>query len=277
MKEQFKALVVDDDVYVRQVIVRALVRDNFKCDVASDGVAAIEKLRQNSYDVAICDLNMPEMNGHALVLEIMEMESRPAIMVLTGVIEPRIARDLLVRGVEDVVAKPAHNEFLVAKARALAERRRSLVLPQLPIPDADFSTEDSSRDDLRKGVGGIIKRYSVEPYFINDETASIKSAELHLDSTAVAEDQVAASDVAANSKNSDAASTPENLRLGLDNIERGMVLREDVLSKDQRLLVGKGTELTGHLIDRIRRFKMTCGIIEPLTVCKQADGVLEAH
>jgi DNA-binding NtrC family response regulator len=122
----FRALVVDDDVLVRHATSRALTNEGFLCDVAADGAQAMEKLHHRTFDVAIADLRMPVMNGHKLVVEMLEMDPRPAIIVLTGVPDPRLIRDLFARGVEDVMAKPANYDVLVLKAKALAERRRLL-------------------------------------------------------------------------------------------------------------------------------------------------------
>jgi len=120
----FRALVVDDDVLVRQATSRALTNEGFVCDVAADGAQAMEKLEHRQFDVAVADLRMPVMNGHKLVVEMLGMNPRPAIIVLTGVPEPRLIRDLFARGVEDVMAKPANYDVLVLKAKALVERRR---------------------------------------------------------------------------------------------------------------------------------------------------------
>jgi DNA-binding response OmpR family regulator len=122
----FRALVVEDDVLVRQATSRALTMEGFVCDVAADGMQALEKLQRRTFDIAVSDLRMPVLNGHKLVVEMLEMDSRPAIIVLTGLPEPKLVRDLFARGVEDVMAKPANYDILALKAKALAVRRRVL-------------------------------------------------------------------------------------------------------------------------------------------------------
>jgi len=172
-----RALVVDDDVLVRQATARALTQEGFVCDVAADGKQAMEKLRERTFDVAISDLRMPEMNGHRLVVEMLAMESRPAIMVLTGVAEPKLVRDLLARGVEDVVAKPANYQVLVLKAKALAERRR---LPKSEGARETLSqTHGSSRtpEDGANTFEPTSTRATTEPERIQNPTNSVPRAQ----------------------------------------------------------------------------------------------------
>jgi len=100
------ALVVDDDPVSRQIVIRTLAKSGFACDTASDGVQARQCLAAADYQLVVTDLQMPNGNGHSLCVELLEKTPRPAIVVLTGITEPRLANDLLARGVERVLFKP---------------------------------------------------------------------------------------------------------------------------------------------------------------------------
>lgn len=52
------------------------------------------------------------------------MQPRPVVVVLTGVMEPRIAKDLMARGIDDILFKPTPFRSFAAKVRALVDRRR---------------------------------------------------------------------------------------------------------------------------------------------------------
>lgn len=101
-----QALVVDDDVVVRNLTIRALTREGFQCDAASDGIEALALADCTDYAAIVTDLRMPNMNGHTLAVELLTRKHRPSLFVLTGVIEPKLAKDLLHRGVADVLFKP---------------------------------------------------------------------------------------------------------------------------------------------------------------------------
>jgi DNA-binding response OmpR family regulator len=126
-ERRFRALVVDDEAALRLLTVRELSRRGFDCDAARDGLQAMELVASRHYDVVVTDLRMPEMNGHLLAVELLNRESRPAVVVLTGVTEPKLAKDLIARGVDDILFKPIDQGVLAAKVRALVVRRESLL------------------------------------------------------------------------------------------------------------------------------------------------------
>jgi DNA-binding response OmpR family regulator len=119
------ALVADDDPIVRRVLIIALTREGFTCEMAADGEQALDRLRGRAYDLLVTDLRMPNRNGHSLVVEVLKQDPRPVIIVHTAVEEPRLTKDLIVRGVDDVLYKPVNHAIFGAKARALVERRRT--------------------------------------------------------------------------------------------------------------------------------------------------------
>lgn len=161
----FRALVVDDEAAVRRLMMLALRKERFECDGASDGIEAERLVLEKSYDLVITDLRMPNKHGHALATFLLEMERRPVILVHTGVVEPRLAKDLLTRGVDDILFKPTDFGFLAAKARALVERVRAE--PSASAPGLSHSETDALQEVspdgpvplplLLRKLGGMLK------------------------------------------------------------------------------------------------------------------------
>ncbi|MDA1230124.1 MAG: response regulator [Planctomycetota bacterium] len=112
-------LVVDDEAPLRRLMQRTFERRGHHCDTAADGDIAMKLIRLNQYDVVVTDLRMPNRHGHSLCLEILQQRDHPRIMVVTGVVEPKLARDLKARGVNEVFLKPIAPEELAGKAEAL--------------------------------------------------------------------------------------------------------------------------------------------------------------
>ena len=119
-----RVLIVEDEDAIRRLTSRTLTDQGFACDVAADGVEAEERIARQKYDVVVTDLRMPNKHGHALALALLSLPERPIIVIHTGVTEPRLARDLLARGVDDILFKPLDFGILAAKVRALVDRRR---------------------------------------------------------------------------------------------------------------------------------------------------------
>jgi DNA-binding response OmpR family regulator len=118
------ALVADDEPAIRKLAVQALQRQGFTCDEAGDGEDAQRKLAERDYELLVTDLRMPKRNGHSLAVEVIGQDPRPLVVILTGVLEPKLATDLIARGVDDIAFKPLDFNVFGAKVKALCDRRQ---------------------------------------------------------------------------------------------------------------------------------------------------------
>lgn len=86
----------------------------------------LDRIEETKYNLIVTDLCMPNKHGHALSVELLARErvSAPVIVVHTSVDDPRMTKDLLMRGVDDVVYKPTNYAAFAAKMRALVSRRK---------------------------------------------------------------------------------------------------------------------------------------------------------
>ena len=118
-QSQYQALIVDDEGDVRKATMRSLRYEGIACDGAADGREAEQMLKRARYDLVVTDLRMPNKHGHALAVDLLELRERPVIVVLTGVLEPRLVKDLMARGVDDVSLKPVDYDIFAAKVKGL--------------------------------------------------------------------------------------------------------------------------------------------------------------
>lgn len=121
-------LVVDDDPVVRTTLCRVLQSQGLDCREAESGRAALELLA-TSGEVAlvVSDVNMPEMNGIALLREIRRLYPDTAVIMLTGVTEVSTAVECLQQGAMDYLAKPVLVEEVRARADQALEKRRLIL------------------------------------------------------------------------------------------------------------------------------------------------------
>ena len=147
-----RALVVDDEVIVRTLVAKALADQGFRCELAADGREAAQKLARERFDLLVTDLKMPNSHGYALVMSVLKAENHPLIIVYTGMLAPKVAVDLLERGVNDVIHKPCDVTLLAAKARAMVDRQESLEPhpPAAPAPAAS-SIDVAATDEAGAG------------------------------------------------------------------------------------------------------------------------------
>lgn len=117
-------LIVEDEQEIAQLIEQTLVRENFSCRVANDGLTALEIFKQQQPDVVILDLMLPGLDGLEVCTRIRQQpyNKDPYIMMLTARGE-EIDRVIgLSTGADDYLVKPFSPRELVARVRALLRR-----------------------------------------------------------------------------------------------------------------------------------------------------------
>lgn len=114
-----KCLIVEDDEDCRWIVMRSLMKLEFDCEVAKDGVQALQILAHDECHVVVTDLKMPNKHGFSLAAEIKQGSNPPAVVVYTGVEEPKLVTQLYALGVDDVCIKPISPDVLAAKIKAV--------------------------------------------------------------------------------------------------------------------------------------------------------------
>ncbi|MCA1734093.1 MAG: response regulator [Acidobacteria bacterium] len=81
-----RALVIDDEEPIRQMIARVLTRDGFVVEAASDGHEAIKMIERSGYDFVVLDLMMPRVDGFGVLRHLAEFhpELLPNVIVATA-------------------------------------------------------------------------------------------------------------------------------------------------------------------------------------------------
>ena len=125
-KDLHRILVVDDEATTRRLFSAAALAEAMECDTAINGEEAMRRLEENEYDAVVTDLRMPVLNGHALAVSLLEAATRPLIIAVTAVEEPELVKDLMLRGIDDIVFKPLDYSLFAAKLSAMLTRRKRL-------------------------------------------------------------------------------------------------------------------------------------------------------
>lgn len=123
--KNIKVLVVED-IALNQLLMKTLLDDfGFERDIASNGKIAIEKIRDNNYDVILMDLQMPEMNGFDATDYIRnELKSNIPIIALTADVTTVDLEKCTAVGMNDYIAKPVDERVLYSKIIKHVQRAR---------------------------------------------------------------------------------------------------------------------------------------------------------
>ncbi len=147
-----KILVVDDEKSIRNTLREILEYEKFEVNDANDGMTALELIGKNNYDVILCDIKMPQMDGIEVLEKAIGLTDTPVVMISGhGTIETAV--EAIKKGAYDYIAKPLDlNRLLITIRNAM-----------------DKSTLISETKILRKKVSG-----SIEMIGESDEMKQIK-------------------------------------------------------------------------------------------------------
>ncbi len=117
-----RILIVDDSRIIR-VALKKILQKHYATDEAEDGVLALEKITQNEYDLIITDLEMPNLNGFALIEKIRRNDENfikhlPILVISSDEID-RSNTDALKQGATDYLLKPFQSEEVLKTIGAL--------------------------------------------------------------------------------------------------------------------------------------------------------------
>lgn len=117
-----KVLVVDDEKLIVKGIRFSLEQDGMEVDCAYDGEEALQKIKDNKYDIILLDIMLPKLNGFEVCQQVREFSSVPIVM-LTAKGEDMDKILGLEYGADDYITKPFN--ILEVKARIKAIMRRT--------------------------------------------------------------------------------------------------------------------------------------------------------
>ncbi|MGQ0541124.1 MAG: sigma-54-dependent transcriptional regulator [Blastocatellia bacterium] len=120
-----KLLVVDDEKNLRLVIQKEMTRQGHEVETAQDGHAAWELLESRDFDVLLCDINMPRLDGMGLLRRLREKgQNPPEIIMLTGQGTVETAIEAMKLGAYDYLTKPYRIAELAALVAQAAEKKQ---------------------------------------------------------------------------------------------------------------------------------------------------------
>jgi DNA-binding NtrC family response regulator len=117
-------LLVEDDSDVRGAVGRALADAGHTVVPVGDGASALERLSASSFDVLVCDLRLPKVDGLAVFREARRTAVRTEAILMTSFAAVPEAVEALKEGAHDYLTKPFDVEELVLRVAAIAKKRR---------------------------------------------------------------------------------------------------------------------------------------------------------
>ena len=113
-------LVIDDEKSIRNTLKEILEYEKYKVDLAEHGAEGLEKFRKGGYDIVLCDIKMPEMDGLEVLEKISEDQGEAQVIMISGHGNIDNAVEAIKRGAYDFIEKPLDlNRLLITIRNAL--------------------------------------------------------------------------------------------------------------------------------------------------------------
>lgn len=110
---QYRILVVEDDIELRSTLFEALEQGGFDVLQAENGIEALDKIRTNQIDLALLDVNMPQMNGLDCLTEIKNYDPSIIVIIMTAYSAIEDAVRAIKAGAYNYLAKPIKHQAVV--------------------------------------------------------------------------------------------------------------------------------------------------------------------
>jgi two-component system response regulator HydG len=159
--ESPRILVVDDEVDTCRNLSDILTDLGYHVDTAHEGLAALELVRRNRYDVALLDLKMPRMDGLTLYREIKKISAGTVAIIVTAYAGAATAEEAITAGAWQIVPKP------VDFPKLLSFVDQAIGQPLVLVVDDD--------SDLCANLWDLLRERGYRVCLANDEKSAARS------------------------------------------------------------------------------------------------------
>jgi DNA-binding NtrC family response regulator len=115
-----KILVIDDERSIRNTLKDILEYEKYSVDLAEDGIKGIEKVKGNSFDIVLCDIKMPGMDGIEVLEQLVQISPDTPVVMISGHGNIDTAVESIKKGAFDYIEKPLDlNRLLITIKNAM--------------------------------------------------------------------------------------------------------------------------------------------------------------
>ncbi|MBP5503139.1 MAG: sigma-54-dependent Fis family transcriptional regulator [Bacteroidales bacterium] len=117
-----KILIIDDERAIRNTLKDILTYESHEVELAQDGFEGLEKLSTGKFDIVLCDIKMPKMDGLEVLSEIMARNIDVAVVMISGHGTVETAVEAIKKGAYDFIEKPLDLNRLLVVIKNATER-----------------------------------------------------------------------------------------------------------------------------------------------------------
>jgi two-component system, NtrC family, nitrogen regulation response regulator NtrX len=124
-----KILIIEDEAAIRRVLVKILTEENdaYEVQEAEDGLAGIEMIKKEDYDLILCDIKMPKMDGVEVLEAVKKIKPEIPMVMISGHGDLDTAVNTMRLGAFDYISKPPDLNRLLNTVRIALDRKELVV------------------------------------------------------------------------------------------------------------------------------------------------------
>ena len=124
-----KILIIEDEAAIRRVLTKILSEesDTYKVDEAEDGLQGLEKIKNEDYDLVLCDIKMPKMDGEEVLEAVKKIKPEIPMVMISGHGDLETAVNTMRLGAFDYISKPPDLNRLLNTVRNALDRKQLVV------------------------------------------------------------------------------------------------------------------------------------------------------
>ena len=124
-----KILIIEDEAAIRRVLINIISNenDNFQVDEAEDGLVGFEMIEKTDYDLVLCDIKMPKMDGVEVLEKIQKIKPEIPFIMISGHGELETAVETMRMGAFDYISKPPDLNRLLNAIRNALDKKQLVV------------------------------------------------------------------------------------------------------------------------------------------------------
>lgn len=124
-----KILIIEDEAAIRRVLTKILSEENdsYTVEEAEDGIQGIEKIKNSDYDLVLCDIKMPKMDGVEVLEAIKKIKPEIPFVMISGHGDMETAIQTMRLGAFDYISKPPDLNRLLNTVRNALDRKKLVV------------------------------------------------------------------------------------------------------------------------------------------------------
>jgi DNA-binding response OmpR family regulator len=164
-----RALVIDDEGGVRDILTKHLRSECFAVDSAKDGAEGSYLARTNEYDIVVLDNMMPQKSGVQVCEEIRQTGHTMPILMLSVLGEAKHKIELINAGADDYMIKPFSLDEFMARVRALMRRPRKIEGDSITIGDITLETKQQRVKRDGKSIYLTRKEFMLLEYLMRNQ------------------------------------------------------------------------------------------------------------